>query len=200
MSPSRRRAIGAVRGFASRARSPTPRALAVRPHRRTASPVAARHRGAWICPPPRPLTCPVVRTLITRAARWGHRALPPLLPQNSHTTSPPPRALAAPPCRLALYDAKNLCVPIHPVPLLFVLLCVQNFPPHPRTPAPSPCALAAAPLPVAARHRRARRLSPQTSHLIPHPTPTKTELVLLPFCGRINRAHPLLPLPCSYSP
>ena len=53
MSPSRRRAIGAVRGFAS--------------------------RSFWCNP------------LITRAARWGHRALPPLHPRNS-----PALPLAAP--------------------------------------------------------------------------------------------------------
>ena len=61
MSPSRRRAIGAVRCLASRA------------------------------PRPCPVTDSPLHTRITRAARWGHRALPPLHPRQSHAM-PAPRA------------------------------------------------------------------------------------------------------------
>ena len=56
---SRRRAIGAVRGLASR---------------------ALRMRGAHA------IFARNIRTRITRAARWGHRALPPLPTRGVHTT------------------------------------------------------------------------------------------------------------------
>ena len=39
---------------------------------------------------------PPLRTHITRAARWGHRALPPLHPQNTHTITHAPPPVGAP--------------------------------------------------------------------------------------------------------
>ncbi len=44
-----------------------------------------------------------------RAARWGHRALPPLPTRGAHQAP------------------KYLCAPLHPAQTLFVFLCVQNF-------------------------------------------------------------------------
>ena len=117
MSPSRRRAIGAVRGFASR------------PRRRAPSrapwygPVAVG-RDVPIAPPrlvavpPRP--CPVVRSRRGRA-RCPHRAAAPRRGARLSIPSPPPRSVA-----LVLENAKNLCVPIHPAPSLFVFLCDKN--------------------------------------------------------------------------
>ena len=49
-----------------------------------------------------------IRTRITLAARWGHRALPPLHTRGVH---PIP---------------KNLCASIHPAQKLFVPLCVKT--------------------------------------------------------------------------
>ncbi len=65
-----------------------------------------------------------IRTRITRAARWGHRALPPLRthphPRIARGGSPPRGGspLAAGP--------SGLCAPIHPAQKLFVPLCVKN--------------------------------------------------------------------------
>ena len=89
--------------------------------------------------------------LIIRAARWGHRALPPLRPQNSHThyaravrTPPLPtttgHACAPAPRRKPSKSpavSHRLCAPIHPVPSLFVPLCVKNNR-TPRSPRPAP--------------------------------------------------------------
>ena len=67
MSPSRRRASARCAAWH------------LAPPRR--APLAALHPRA-------PLCAPLLHPLITRAARWGHRALPPLHPQKS-----PPRRL-----------------------------------------------------------------------------------------------------------
>ena len=69
MSPSRRRASARCAAWH------------LAPPRR--APLAALHPRA-------PLCAPLLHPLITRAARWGHRALPPLHPQKSPPPPPPP--------------------------------------------------------------------------------------------------------------
>ena len=101
----------AARDRSARLGIPHPsRPVAVRPARASwCGPVAVgrdvpiappRHRrGAWFCIP-RPLApLPPLHPLITRAARWGHRALPPLQPRNSPARAPSP--CRAPPCPVA---------------------------------------------------------------------------------------------------
>ena len=64
--------------------------------------MAARHRGARLCipPPARGMVrgprkqrdtpiAPPLPTRITQAARWGHRALPPLLTRSAHSVRSP---------------------------------------------------------------------------------------------------------------
>ena len=185
MSPSRRRAIGAVRGLASCA--PLCAGLtgrrALRGYRgahgdapgKTLNvcylPFSTRITRAARClaagPPgscPTAITpawgAPQLPERITRAARWGHRALPPLHPRGVHPTP------------------KNLCAPIHPAPSLFVLLCVKNTHPRPRIartpsrtrrPAPSPLARGGStlarggsPLPTGCRASRPRPRTQKT--------------------------------------
>ena len=101
MSPSRRRAIGAVRGLASRTfavpprhrgarlgivcvvvrHGGAPRSEALRVPRRRA---LRGYRGAHGDAPGKTLNVCYLPfpTRITRAARWGHRALPPLHPRG----------------------------------------------------------------------------------------------------------------------
>ena len=230
MSPSRRRAI--ARGGSPPRCVASHLALPAAPHRacllarsRTPSetlksPAVAHRLCAPIHPVPSlfvPLFVKNNRTsrrtplrdfpshpLITRAARWGHRALPPLRPQNSHThyaraVRTPPLLTPAPRGSVPVARASSrapaprrkpskspavshrLCAPIHPVPSLFVPLCVKNN----RTPRSPRLALRSCPVavgrdvPVAPpRHRRgARRGISHFSHVPPAVPPRRALLV-----------------------
>ena len=97
-----------------------------------ASPAVAHRRPRWLTAP---------------AARWGHRALPPLPTRRAH---PAP---------------KNLCASIHPAQTLFVFLCVQNF----RTTALAPPGIVSrGRAPPSRTLARAPWCGPVTRPLVPH--------------------------------